>query len=78
VLCWFELGDFTDDRERVVDKMSEIDDLKCSVHNIEYEYILDDCHRCGGEGFIEDDDYGIIEWVNCWQCKGTGENSYHS
>lgn len=49
---------------------------KCSKHNIEYEKEMDDCHGCRGEGVIEDDDYGIIEMVPCWRCRGLGTMIY--
>lgn len=44
---------------------------KCSKHGIEMD-VESDCSTCHGEGMVEDDEGGVIEYVRCWSCGGSG------
>lgn len=44
-------------------------------HGCEYDDEDRNCHSCGGDGFVEEDDwqeerYGQL--VTCWNCRGSG------
>lgn len=49
---------------------------KCPKHNVEYETGESSCGRCGGEGIVEDDDWGLVDWVICRSCGGSGEYEF--
>jgi DnaJ-class molecular chaperone len=49
------------------------DTPKCEKHKVK----LDDeeCYRCHGEGYIEEEDDFIVRQINivkCWECRGDG------
>ena len=52
-------------------------EFKCKTH-IDVTLEDDECGRCGGNGYTEQDIEDMnnpVEWHNtgnCWQCKGTG------